>query len=577
LRNGPEDRWQHADDLARELEALARGVAVITSAGAVHQERPRKRWLESTVTSAVVLGALSLAAVTWRRQPEAAVRTVTVLPCRASESSEAKAYCDGLAETLNAKLAPLALAHGVQMTSTYEVRQRRVSNAAEAHKNLGATLVVEGSVFRAGNELRVTYALVDATTLKQVDGDSFVASANDPFALQDRVAAWAVDALALKLDAPERQSLTARATDVPTAHDYNLQGRGYLLDYQKESNVDAAVGLFKRALTEDPRYALAYAGLGQAYWRKYELTHDRIWVEQARSSCDQAITKSSRSSAAHVCRGNVHLGTGEFADSAREFEAALEIEPTSDEAYLGLAQAFDRQGKTREAEATFRRAVTLQPRYWAARVRLGTFYRDHARYEEAAAQYQYAVTLTPDNPGAHFILGGLYIYLGRYRDAVSELRQSIALGPTTAAYSNLGMTYYRMRDFDAATAMLEAARRLDPSNVRTVANLARAYYWQGDHPKETIPRGTAIDSRKQSPQSARRAAIPLPGSAIGPSTSRASRRPGRTSDFQAAGLRRLSPSWIRWRRPRHQRRTQPASTKCTRMRCSRAPSARNTN
>ena len=110
-----------------------------------------------------------------------------MLPCRANGDAVTQAYCDGLTDTLSAKLTPLAVARGLQLTSTVEVRGRGVHDAAQARREFGATLILEGAILRAGDMLRINYVLVDATTLQQIDAYSATAAAGDPFALQDRV------------------------------------------------------------------------------------------------------------------------------------------------------------------------------------------------------------------------------------------------------------------------------------------------------------------------------------------------------------------------------------------------------
>src|SRR5213078_4415185 len=104
--------------------------------------------------------------------PQSRVRNLVVLPCRTNGDAATQAYCDGLTDTLSAKLTPLAVARGLQLTSTVEVRQRRVNDAANARREFGATLVLEGGILRAADALRVNYVLVDATTLRQIDAFS---------------------------------------------------------------------------------------------------------------------------------------------------------------------------------------------------------------------------------------------------------------------------------------------------------------------------------------------------------------------------------------------------------------------
>jgi tetratricopeptide (TPR) repeat protein len=134
--------------------------------------------------------------------------------------------------------------------------------------------------------------------------------------------------------------------------------------------------------------------------------------------------------------------------------SALRTDPTSDEAYLGLARAQDRLGLAEAAEQTYRRAVDLRPTYWVSRNWLGAFYRGHARYELAIQQYEQAVQLTPDNALAYAFLSGIYALVGRYAESLVAAETSLTIVPTTYGYVGQGMTLYRLRRFaDAVTAL----------------------------------------------------------------------------------------------------------------------------
>ena len=493
LAKDPNKRWQNAGDLARELSWVATGSHTTTVEGTPATKSSVWRpW--TLAAAAVIVAAIGTAGVAWRirtvgfgagsgfaiRNSQSAIRSLVILPCRANGDTTAQAYCDGLTDTLSARLTPLAVARGLQLTSTLEVRGRGVVDAAHARREFGATLVLEGGILRAGAALRVNYVLVDATTMRQVDAFSVTAAAGDPFALQDRVATWATGVLAMRLNAAERQTLTASGTRAPGALELYLEGRGYALEYQKPGNIEAAIDRFTRAIELDPRYAVAQAGLGGALWLQYEASHDAALVPRARAACMQAHALEPESPAAHICLGTVAHGTGAFDEAVREFQLAVDRDPTSDQATLGLARAQAAGGATGAAEATYRRAIALRPQYWATHVRLGTFYREHARYAEAVEEYELARTYTPDNARVYYTLGGLYGSIGRYDEAIAACRKSAELVPSWDAYSNWGMTLFRMRRFDEAVSKLQAARKIGPDSYQLVGNLAHATFYAGN-------------------------------------------------------------------------------------------------
>jgi serine/threonine-protein kinase len=226
-----------------------------------------------------------------------------------------------------------------------------------------------------------------------------------------------------------------------------LQARGYLQDYDKVENLDSAITVFNQALDLDPNFALAYAGLGEAYWQKYAASKDARWVASAREACGRALRSDAKLAAAHVCLGRIESGTGEREKAAVEFEHAVEIEPTSDDAYRGLADAYEDLGKPAEAEKTYRRAIELRPRYWVLYSALGKFYDRQARYAEAASMFSQVIALAPDSIRGYYDLGAMYIYQGRYAEAIGMFQRSIAIRPTAGAYSNLGSAYFYLRRY----------------------------------------------------------------------------------------------------------------------------------
>ena len=285
LAKDPSKRWQDAGDLAREL-AYVVDDSHTTSVGTSRRGASRRMpvWAFSAAAAAIVVASIGTAGIVWNgnpirnliddpignpiRNPQSALRNLVVLPCRASGDATARAYCDGLTDTLSARMTPLAVSRGLEITSTLEVRRRGVTDATQARREFGATLILEGGIERAGDQLRVNYVLIDATTLRQIDAYSATSPASDPFALQDRVATWAAGVLALQLNGAERQTLLASGTRAPGALELFLQGRGYLLNYQTPGNIDAAIDMFNRAIALDSRYAPAYAGLGGAFWQQ---------------------------------------------------------------------------------------------------------------------------------------------------------------------------------------------------------------------------------------------------------------------------------------------------------------------
>jgi tetratricopeptide (TPR) repeat protein/TolB-like protein len=497
LAKSPDERWQSAHDLARALTWIKESGPAAGPKPGVRWWQRRRRWLAAASIAAAAV-AVALAGLLATRSNE--TRNLVILPCTVMTGNAAdQAYCEGMTDAIAGKLLPLAVGQTLQLTPAREARTRSVTTVVEARRQLGATLVLQGSVLRDGDDLRVAFDLLDAATLRQIEGYTMIAAAADPFAIQDRVVQWAARSLALKVDDAQLRALIDHDTANGAARELYLQGYGFLTDPRAPANVDSAIDRFTRALQLDGRYSLALAGLGRAYWLKYSVTRDAQFTDRARTACLEAVQIDQRLAAARVCLGMIANGSGRYADARDEYMKALDLDPASDEALPGLAFAEEHLGNPDAAEDAYRRAVDRRPQYWATRTWLAQFYRDQGRYREAAAQFNEAVKLTPDNPAAWFALGSAYLYMGRYTDAAAAYDKSLALAPTFNAYQALGMTYYRMRRFDEAVTVLEQARRLS-ANYRGPGSLARVYFWQGKNAEARALFESAIAGIQQSLQ-----------------------------------------------------------------------------
>jgi serine/threonine-protein kinase len=487
LAKDPAERYATAADLLVDLKALQRGQAQPPVEDVEKGVPWRRRAVWAATVVAVVLLTLS-AAVPRLRQPLAKwlgmgvalqEKQLAVLPFTAvGGDAQSAAFSEGLTETLTTKLTQLTATHHLQVISASEVQARRITSADEARKEFGVTMTLEGSLHRSGDQVRVNFAVVDTRTRRQLRAESITAAASDPFAVQDQVVDATLRMLDVEVPPEERRALSAYGTKVPGAYDFYLQGRGYLLNYDRPENVDNAVRVFQQALALDPKYALASAGLGDAYWKKYENTKQTRWVESSRDSCERALALNPNLAAVHICLGTLESGTGQYERATTEFERALELEPTSDAAYRGLADAYARLGRLDAAEKTYRRAIQLRPEYWAGYSWLGAFYFHQARYADAAKMFQQVVALAPDSSRGYSNLGAAYLDQGDYASAIPVFEQSLAIRPTPAAYSNLATAHFFQRRFAEAATKYREALKLSADDFTLWWNLGDACYWE---------------------------------------------------------------------------------------------------
>jgi len=406
------------------------------------------------------------------------VAQLVVLPFMTAESDpQSKAFADGLAETVNAKLTQLTGRKSLQVVPASEVQEKKVRDAEQARQEFGANMVLTGTLHRSGNRLRVTYSLVDTKTRLQLRSDAITVTDDDPFAAEDKVVEGVADMLRIQLAPHELKTVETHGTIQPAAYDYYVQGRGYLQDPTKLENIDNAIAVFNHALEVDQQYALAYAGLGEAYYNKFHLTRDRSWITKAQGSCSRAVSLQGDEAAGHICLGLVNSVTGHYEQAVDEFQHAVKLEPTSDEAYLGLGKAYEDLGKFDLAETTYKQAIGLRPGYWGGYHWLGTFYLRRGRFTDAINEFQQLLKLAPDSFVGYGNLATAYFSLGKYDDAIPLYEKSIQIYPTQENYSNLAYAYFAKKRFTDAARTNEHARDLNAEEYDVWGNLADSYYW----------------------------------------------------------------------------------------------------
>ena len=489
LEKEPARRYQRAGELRAALEALeisGAGTALPVQPGKTETAGKPGLWI-ALVVALVLVAGISVGML-WRngRKSTSSVNSgisvpervqLAVLPPSGDGSSEDGAFNDGLVETLTSRLTALTEKHPLAVIPASEVRARKVATVDAARAEFGVNLGLVISVQHAGGQERVNYSLVDASSHQQLRGGTITAPRGDPFGLQDQVSASVTEALELQLQPQEKRALEAHGTTEPAAYDFYLQGRGYLQDYVKPENVENAVKVFNFALKKDPNFAAANAGLGEAYWRKYELVPDKKWADAAVENCQKGAERDSSLAAAHICLGRVFVGTGRYEDALKEYRRAVELEPTNDNAHGGVATAYERLGQLDAAEKTFKQAIAVRPNYWATYNWLGLFYQRHGRYEDAVAMYSQVVSLAPDSFTGYYNLGGVRTLQGKYAEAIPLLQRSLEIRKTANATSNLGTAYFQLHRYADSAVAFEQSTQLDPQNYLIWGNLGDAYYW----------------------------------------------------------------------------------------------------
>jgi TolB-like protein/Flp pilus assembly protein TadD len=388
-------------------------------------------------------------------------------------------FGDGLAEEILNLLASLSELNVAARTSSFYFKGKNV-DLREVGRKLGVNHILEGSVRRAGDEVRVTAQLVEMETGFRVWSGTYDRSYSDSFLIQDEIARQVVGNMQVILSDNSRQLLDERPTLVPEAYDFYLRGREYLRDSLSKDGLSSAQALFERAIELDSSYAAAYAGLCESQLGLYRIELDGNRFDAAQDACQQALASDGHALTVHVALGNLYRYSGRYDDALIHFDNALLSNPESVDALDGLANTYRLDNKSQLAEETFLRAIRLQPNYWRGYMSMGGFLFVSGRFEEAIPYYRRITELMPDNAQAFNDLGAAYYLLGDFDQSSKALQQSLSLEPTALAYSNAGSSLFFLGRYREAVDMYQKAVEYAPEDFQNWGALGDAYQHADD-------------------------------------------------------------------------------------------------
>ncbi len=490
LAKEPEDRYATTLEVVEQFETIRRSQEwvrqIITS---IRLALAEHSWVK--LAAAVVLIFALAAPAAWLYSdrvkhwlgidPLPERKIVAVLPIRAIGDPARQSYSDGLTETLASALGQLSAAQKLEVVPTSAMRANATTTPEAARKSFEANIVIDASIQSVGEGFRINIALVDPRRLKQLRATSLTISKLDSLAVQNQVTEAAIRLLEIELGAEDQARLSAQTTKNPEAYRAYLEGMGHLGDRAKPESIDRAIESFRQAMALDWNFSLAYAGLGQAYWRRYSIElkdPDSRLIDRAREACEKAVSINSNVAAGHVCLGTIDNGTGDYGRAVEAFGRAVELEPNNDEAYRGLARSHERLNNWEAAEATYLKAIQVRPSYWYSYVWLGQFYLfSRSQYKEAITAYKKAIDHAPENPEPYSGLCVAHLFSEQYAEAIQACNKSIDLKETAPSYINLGVAYWDLRNYSFAAQSFENAVRLNPRYYKAVGHLAHVYSW----------------------------------------------------------------------------------------------------
>jgi serine/threonine protein kinase/tetratricopeptide (TPR) repeat protein len=504
LRKERDERYQSVRGMIVDLKALQREVEIGN-----HQEYPASVDQRSTVvdaSSAERPTVIDTGQQQAPRSPEAfAARTVVsnsesissgavtagttpsiaVLPLlNMSADPENEYFCDGLAEELLNALAKIEGLKVAARTSAFFFKGKEI-DVREIGQKLGVGTVLEGSVRKAGNRVRITAQLIDVADGYHLWSERYDRQMEDIFDIQDEITLAVVNALKVTLLGEDKAAALKRYTDNTEAYELYLKGRHFYNKYTGEGWAKA-IEYFEKAIEKEPEYAPAYAGISHCLgisWYYGILPADEA-LPQANAASSRAMELEHDLDEAHLSLGNAHFyHEWNWAEAEREYSTAIELNPNSADAHQWYGMFLASRERFDQAVAEGRRARELDPLSLLVNLHLGRIYLLAGRWDRALRQAQRLTEIESNFVGAYWHLGAVHLHRGMHEEALEALQQALALSENQIAIANLGATYGLLGKREEALNVLNQLLEMRERQYVTALNIARVYSGLGDKDK----------------------------------------------------------------------------------------------
>ena len=460
--------------------------------------------------------------------------SIIVLPLvNLSGDPEQEYFSDGLTEVLTGDLSKISSLFVIARNSAFTYKGKAVK-VQDVSKEMGVRYVLEGSIQKANQRIRIAVQLIDATTGYHVWSQQYDRPLTDIFTLQDEIVQKIVTTLKLQLTLEEQGYILRKNTDNLEAYDYFLRGGVYFWRTTKETNAQARQ-MLEKAIALDPQYADAYVALSGTYFIEWiwQWNRDPQTLERASELVRTALALDDSLPAAHSSLSWIYTQQQQYDQAIAEGERAIALDPNNADRYVSQAETLDWAGRPEEVPQAVERAMRLNPRYppWYL-MALGWSYRMSGRYTEAIATLKELVSRMPNHQGAqmnlalsyylqwlsqqsppgqtlepaltaerralalndsfhwgHIVLGVIYLNQQQYDQALAEMKRAVALAPTEAwSYAELAVVLSRVgRSDDALEATAQALRLKSQLADQHLSGVGTAYAVAGHYEEAVAP------------------------------------------------------------------------------------------
>jgi eukaryotic-like serine/threonine-protein kinase len=423
-----------------------------------------------------------------RQQPALQVRTtqpsIAVLSfANLSSDPEQEYFCDGMTEEIISALSHIEGLQVVARTSALSFKGQAL-DVREIGRRLGVKTVLEGSVRRSSNRLRITTQLIDVTNGYHLWSEKFDRDLQNIFAIQDEISLAVVDNLKVQLQLGERARLVKRYTDDSAAYSLYLKGR-FFWNKRTEDGTRRAISLFEQAFQADTGFAPAYAGIADCYLMLgyYDVLPPKEAFPTARAAAEKAIGLDHLLGEAHTSLASVKLYYDwDWPGAEMEFKKGIELNPGYSTAYQWYAEYLAFMGRLDESIGMGNRSMELDPLSPIISSNLAGFYWIAGQYDMAIEEYRKALEMDSNLAVARIYLGLTLAAIERYDEAISELQKGIALsgGEDSPHQGILGAIYGVAGRIDKGQQLLDRLIALSRDRYVSPCQIAATYLALGE-------------------------------------------------------------------------------------------------
>ena len=408
-------------------------------------------------------------------------KSVAVLPFdNLSRDPDNAYFCEGVQDEILTRLAKVADLKVISRTSTQHFKSTP-DNLPAIAKQLGVAHILEGSVQKASDQVRVNVQLINAMTDAHLWADTYDRKLTDIFAVESEIAKTIAETLQAKITGSEKNSIAKAPTANPEAYELYLKGR-FFWNKRTGGDLRKSIEYLKQAIAKDPNYALAYAALADSYGllRFYGGASPAESIVPATAAAKKALELDDSLAEPHASLGLIATEELEVHRGVSELERAVQLNPNYATAHHWLSLAFTALGQSDRSIKELKRAVELDPLSMVINADLSIGYIYARRYDEAEAQARKTLEIDPGSFLAHYYLGMALQLKGRLKEAIPEFQKAVDVNHDPYSTSMLIQGYARNGQTDEARKLLAQLNEMAKSAEVPEYAFALAYTSLGD-------------------------------------------------------------------------------------------------